>query len=150
MTKRMISAIAWAGLLAGTLDILTACGMFSIKTGQDPTIVLRFVASGALGKSAMTGGWSTALLGLFFHFVIAYSWTTLFFIVYPKLPRGNWIVYGLVYGVVVWLVMNLVVLPMSQVQQRPFNLSSAIQGAVVLMLMIGLPVSYLAHKFHNR
>ena len=150
MSKNMISAIAWAGLLAGTLDILAACGNFSIQTGRDPTIVLKFVASGALGPDALAGGWLTALAGLFFHFVIAFSWTTLFFIVYPKLPRGNWIVYGLVYGVVVWLLMNLVVLPMTRIQARPFNWNSAITGAIILMLMIGLPISYLARKYHTR
>ena len=149
MSKSLISAIAWAGLLAGTLDIISACGYFSIRTGQEPVIVLRFVASGVLGPKAMTGGWPTDLLGLFFHFVIALSWTTIFFLIYPKLPTGNWVVYGLTYGVVVWLIMNLVVLPLSRIQPRPFNWSSAIIGAIILMLMIGLPVSYLTRKYYS-
>lgn len=143
-------AILWAGLLSGTLDILAACGLFSIRTGQDPTTVLRFVASGALGAKALTGGWTAALLGLFFHFIIAFSWTILFFLVNPKLPKGNWIIYGLLYGLVVWLVMNLIVLPyLSKITPRPFNWESAITGVIVLMLAIGLPVSYLSHKFYH-
>jgi uncharacterized membrane protein YagU involved in acid resistance len=150
MNKSLISAIAWAGLLAGTLDILAACGNFSIQTGRDPIIVLRFVASGAVGPDAMTGGWPMALLGLLIHFIIAYSWTTLFFLIYPKLPNGSWIVYGLSYGVVVWLMMNLVVLPLTRITQRPFNLSSAAVGVIILMLMIGLPIAYQARKFYAR
>jgi uncharacterized membrane protein YagU involved in acid resistance len=98
----------------------------------------------------MTGGWSTALLGLLFHFVIAFSWTILFFLILPKLPKGNWIVYGLLNGIIVWLVMNLVVLPITRVTMRPFTWDGAVIGATVLMLAIGLPVSYLAHKHHKQ
>lgn len=151
MTRNLLSAILWAGLLAGTLDIIAACGLFSIRTGQDPTIVLRFVASGALGTNAMTGGWTTALLGLLLHFIIAFSWTILYFLIFPKLPKGNWIVYGLVYGIVVWLLMNLIVLPyLSRITPRPLNWEGAITGTIVLMIAIGLPVSYLANKFYKR
>jgi hypothetical protein len=151
MRPNLLSAIAWAGLLAGTLDIIAACGLFSFRTGQDPTVVLRFVASGALGQGAMTGGWSMALAGLLFHFIIAYSWTVLFFLIFPKLPKGSWILYGLFYGVFVWLIMNLLVLPyLSRITPRPFNWNGAITGAIILMLAIGLPVSYLANKFHRR
>jgi hypothetical protein len=151
MTRNLISAIVWAGLLAGTLDIIAACGLFSIRTGQDPTIVLRFVASGALGTKAMTGGWTSALLGLLFHFIIAFSWTILFFLIFPKLPKGSWIVYGLSYGIVVWLLMNLIVIPyLSRITPRPFNWEGAITGAIVLMVAIGLPVSYLSNRFYSR
>jgi hypothetical protein len=148
MKKNLITAIGWAGLLAGTLDILAACANFSIQTGKDPLIVLRFVASGAIGPDAMTGGWSMNLLGLLFHFVIAYSWTALFFLLYPKLPKGSWIVYGLAYGLGVWLLMNLLVLPMTKIPSRPFNLSSTITGVIILQLMIGLPIAYRARKFY--
>jgi uncharacterized membrane protein YagU involved in acid resistance len=151
MTRNLISAILWAGLLAGTLDIIAACGLFSIRTGQDPTIVLRYVASGALGAKAMAGGWATALLGLLFHYIIAFSWTILFFLISPKLPKGNWIVYGLLYGIVVWLMMNLVIVPhLSTIVQKPFTLGGVVREMIVLMLAIGLPISYLANKFYRR
>jgi uncharacterized membrane protein YagU involved in acid resistance len=150
MKQTLLSAIIWAGLLAGTLDIIAACGLFSIRTGQDPIIVLRFVASGALGVKAMTGGWTSALMGLLFHYIIAFSWTTLFFLVFPKLPNGSWILYGLLYGIVVWLIMNLAVLPLTRITPRPFSWNGAITGTIVLMVAIGLPISYLANKFYGR
>jgi uncharacterized membrane protein YagU involved in acid resistance len=150
MTRTLLSAIAWAGLLAGTLDIIAACGLFSIRTGQDPIIVLRYIASGALGAKAMTGGWTTALLGLLFHFIIAYSWTTIYFLALEKLPRGDWIFYGIAYGLIIWIVMNRVVLPLSRVTIPPFRWNGALTGVTVLVLAIGLPVSYLANKFHRR
>lgn len=151
MNRNLLSAILWAGLLAGTLDIVAACGLFSIRTGQDPTIVLRYVASGALGASAMTGGSTAAFLGLLFHYFIAFSWTILFFLITPKLPKGNWIAYGLLYGIVVWLLMNLIVVPyLSTIIQKPFPLSTIAREMIVLMLAIGLPISYLAHRYYRK
>ena len=150
MKKGITTAIIQAGLLAGTLDIVAACTMFRIRSGRDPMIVLRFVASGALGPEAMTGGWGTNLLGLLFHFIIAFSWTTLFFLVYPKLPKINWVMSGLVYGIIVWLGMNLIVLPLTRITQRPFDLNQAIIGTIILMLAIGLPVSYLSRRHYSK
>jgi uncharacterized membrane protein YagU involved in acid resistance len=98
----------------------------------------------------MTGNWTIALLGLLIHFLIAFTWTIFFFIVQPKLPKGNWIIYGLLYGIIVWIAMNIVVLPMTRVTMRPFTWSGMVTGMIVLMLAIGLPVSYHAHKFYKR
>ena len=44
-----------AAILVGTLDITAACIQYFIKTGKNPTGVLRFVASGAFGTDAFTG-----------------------------------------------------------------------------------------------
>lgn len=150
MKNNISTAIIKAGLLAGTLDITAACTMFWIRTGRDPLIVLKFVASGALGPDALTGGWGINLLGLFFHFIIAFSWTIFLFIIFAKIPKMNWIVLGLSYGVVVWLIMNLLVLPMTRITPRPFVLSQAIIGTVILMVAIGLPISYFANKHYSK
>ena len=150
MNKKLILAIGWAGLLAGTLDILAACGLFVFQTGIDPTIILRYIASGVFGLDALTGGWKMNVLGGLFHFVIAYGWTILFFLIYTKLPKGSWILHGLIYGFIVWLLMNQVVVPLSKIPQRPFNWNSATSGAIIIMLMIGLPISYHARKYYAR
>jgi hypothetical protein len=70
---------------------------------------------------------------------------------YPKVAilQKNKYVVGLAYGVVVWLVMNLLVLPMSQIVQREFNWAGAIRGTLILMFMIGLPISILANRFYK-
>jgi len=149
-STKLLTAIAWAGLLAGSLDIIAACSLFSIQSGRDPSIVLRFIASGAVGLRALTGGWTMSLLGLFFHFVIAYCWTTLFFLVYPLLPKLNWIVSGVAFGIIIWLIMNFAVLPLTKVMQRPFDLKQALTGTTILILMVGLPVSFLSARFYSK
>lgn len=149
MKNSIVGSIIKAGLIAGSLDIIAACSMFYFRTGRDPMIVLKFVASGLLGQDAMSGGWGTNVSGLLIHFSIAFGWTILFFVGYPKLPKMNWVIAGLLYGIVVWLCMNLIVLPMTRVAQRPFDLNNAITGTIVLMLAIGLPVSYFASKYYS-
>jgi hypothetical protein len=143
-----IKPILIIGLIAGTLDIIAALilakGNF-MGMGQ-------FIASGALGRDvAFGGGIWTCLLGYFFHYLIATTWATIFFLLYPKMKllQKNKFVVGLLYGVAVWIIMNRVVLPLSQIPQRPFNLNGMLIGMSVLMVMIGLPVSILTHRYYS-
>jgi hypothetical protein len=53
------------------------------------------------------------------------------------------------YGIVVWFVMNMIVLPLSNVRQGPFNLFQAIVGAVILMFCIGLPIAMIVGRSHE-
>src|SRR3954466_2674605 len=109
------AAVLRAGLLVGCLDITSALIHFFVRTGRDPLIVLKYISSAILGKSAFTGGAAVVLLGLLFHFVIAFTFTLLFFILYPKLGgfTRNRLLTGILYGLFIWTVMNLLVVPMT-------------------------------------
>jgi hypothetical protein len=147
--KSYLKAIMVAGLVAGTLDGLAAALLYVIRTGKDPLNVFRFIASGVFGIEAFTGGVPMALWGIFFHFVIATGWALLFFSVYTRLALlgKNKFISGVGYGVFVWLMMNLVVVPLSKVQTLPMTLNGVLTGMVVLMLCIGLPIAFLAGRF---
>ncbi len=67
-----------SGLLVGTLDILSAFVDFFIATGKSPVIVLKFIASGICGKTAMTGATCMAVIGLLLHYLIAFAFTVIF------------------------------------------------------------------------
>jgi uncharacterized membrane protein YagU involved in acid resistance len=150
ITSGLIPAILLTGLLAGTLDILAAFTHAFVANETTPIRVLQFIASKAVGPDAFSGGLPMAMLGLFFHYIIAFSWTTLFFLLYPRLKflSGNKIMVGLGYGVFVWLMMNLVVLPIVNGAFQPFQLQSVI-GMAILMLCIGLPISWMASKYYS-
>jgi hypothetical protein len=139
------------GLIAGTLDGLAAAISYYIQTGKDPLNVYRFVASGVLGTDAFSGGASIAVVGILFHYIIAFSWTILFFTVASRLNflLKNWIVSGILYGIFVWIAMNFVVVPLSLVPMKsgPQEWSDILKGAVILVLCIGLPISYFARKY---
>lgn len=144
--------IVKSGLLTGTLDGLAAVLMYSIPSGKDPMNVFRFIASGVFGNDAFAGGIPMALSGLFFHYIIATGWSGLFFIAYPRVPflSMNKILAGIIYGVFVWLVMNLVVIPLSIVPMAGSReVLDIIKGIVVLIFCIGLPLSWRVSKHYK-
>lgn len=152
MKQSITKAILLAGFVAGLLDITAAIISFYLNRHTGPVKMFQYIASAVLGKDAYDGGMATAALGLLFHFLVAYSFTIIFFLLYPKLNlySKNMIVVGLAYGIVVWLVMNLVVVPLSNANAAPFKLKGVIIGALILMFCIGLPVSIFAHRFYAR
>jgi len=150
--KSLFIAILMTGLLAGSLDALSATVNFWVHGQKDSARIWRFVASAALGPSVRTGGMGIVLLGLFFHYLVALSFTTFYFLLYPKMPvlAKNKIVSGLLYGIFVWIVMNLVVVPLSYIGKFPSTLESVITNILILMVMIGLPVAWGAARYYGR
>ena len=138
--------ITW--LIVGTLDLSTAI----IVSGATPENVLRYIASGAFGPEAFQGGTFMMFNGLLFHYFIAFFWTLLFFLLYPRIGflRSNKYVVGLLYGIFVWACMNLLVVPLSNIPYRPLQLKSILINSAILMVMIGLPISLMANRFYNR
>lgn len=137
-------SILKAGLLAGLLDILAAFVSFYIKTGKNPVIILKFIASGVFGNAAFSGGPEMAVLGLLFHFMIALVFAAIFFIlvarILPESPAK--LSTGILYGLFIWLVMNLIIVPLSAAPKQSFHLPDAILNAAILMVCVGLPISY--------
>ena len=141
--------IILTGLLAGTLDAIAAI----VVSQASPAAVFKFIASGAFGAGkAFSGGDVMIFWGVIFHYFIAFSWTALFFFMYPALPwmTKNKYITGFLYGIFVWIMMNRVVIPLSEIPQRPFNLKGALTGMSILMVAIGLPISILTQRYYLR
>ena len=149
--KNLIKAILIAGLIIGVLDGLAAIISSYVQREVTPDRVFRYVASGVFGKDAFTGGTPMALLGLFFHFVVATGWTTLFFLAYPRLKFLSWNKYiiGIVYGVFVLFAMNLIVIPLSNVP-NPNTGSVHLPQLFIHMFIVGLPISLLANRYYSK
>jgi uncharacterized membrane protein YagU involved in acid resistance len=133
------------------LDIAAAF-LLALSNGRDPIRVLEFIASGVFGLAAFSEGWYYPTLGVLFHYVISMIWSVAFFLVFEKIRsiRKKRILMGILMGCFVWVVMNQVVLPLSNTPPIPFNLKSAITGAAVLIGAIGLPISFLAARFFRQ
>lgn len=147
--SRLIRAIVTAWLIAGTIDIGIAVTYYPLTAGVTPVGILQGIASGLLGPSALHGGAATAALGLACHYTIALIWTLFFFLVYPRLRMGSWnrALTAVLYGTFVSLVMRFVVLPLSDVRHRPFDLRFFIIATVILMFSIGLPLSIVGGRY---
>lgn len=145
---KLAAIILITGLVAGTLDILAA---IFILAGGDAARVFRFIASGAFGKAAFDGGSEMIALGVFFHYLIAFSWTVLYFLIYPRIAffrRSRWLS-AIVYGAVVWTVMNLFVVPSSQIGFRGVNLWNWIENWLILIVCIAVPITISAQRFYR-
>lgn len=151
--RNPLRTILSAGLLAGTLDITAAFINAFVSYGSNPVRVLQYIASGVFGReSAFSGGALMAFWGCTFHFTIAFAWTVLLFIMYPKIPllSKNKIITGMLYGLCIWLVMNLIVLPLTNVPKPTFPTTQVIVGIVILMVMVGFPISLIVSKYYAR
>jgi len=79
------------------------------------------------------------LIGVFIHFCIAFGWTIAFFFTVSRIKglAEHKLLTGIVYGMIVWLVMNRIIVPLSRIPDRPFNLVNAIVGLGILIIAIG-------------
>jgi hypothetical protein len=150
-SRSALKALLWAWLLAGTLDLGAALIYYAHASRVQAIRLLQGIASGVLGDKAFASGPATAILGLGLHYSIALIWTVAFFVFVRRLkkPLPNRFVIGMAYGVVVWMVMNLIVVPLSNVRHAPLQLSQSIVGAVILMFCIGLPISMIVGRLHE-
>jgi hypothetical protein len=145
--KSLIKPIIIAGLTAGTLDAIGAIVVYN----ANPFRMFQHIASGAIGhEQAFSGEWATALLGAGIHFFIAFCWTIIFFLIFPSIQkfRINRFILGILYGAVVWVIMNMIVLPLSQIAGGPLALKQVLIGMSILMVMIGIPISLFAHRYY--
>lgn len=142
-------AILFGGLLAGIFDIAAAFVIFG-RRGATPLEVLQSVATGLLGRDAYTGGWRTGLLGGALHFLIATGAAAVFVAASRALGilMQRPVISGLLYGIAVYLFMNLVVLPLSAVRRRPFALDITL--IIVHMLCVGLPIALVTSRYTRR
>jgi hypothetical protein len=145
--RAAVRTIAITGLIVGVMDI-TSAFIIAISRGSTVTRLLQFVASGLIGAKAFQGGTATAALGLGLHFVIAFSLVAVFYAVSRRLAflRRQAVISGLIYGLIVFAVMNLVVLPLSAAKPR-HTLSGDLIQIGIHLFVIGLPTALLIRRF---
>ncbi|MGH9769241.1 MAG: hypothetical protein ACREAB_17580 [Blastocatellia bacterium] len=144
---RAFNAILYGGLAVGVLDGLAAAILSSLRGGS-PDRVFQYVASGLIGRGSFQGGWATALLGVALHFLIAFIWATIYYGASLKLPEliRRPAIWGPIYGVVVYFAMQIVVVPLSAIQKAPFSFGAPLQGIIVHIICVGLPIALFAWR----
>jgi uncharacterized membrane protein YagU involved in acid resistance len=148
-TLAIFKTILWIGLVAGTLDIAENL-VFSQVRGVTPWRVFQYIASGLIGRQAFQSGWASVLLGIALHYIIALIWTAVFYVIARKftIVMRRPVLSGLLYGGVVYLIINFIVVPLSGVAHplRPITLVSRINAVLALLICIGLPISLLTRR----
>jgi hypothetical protein len=139
-----LRATLYGGLIAATIDI----GSAVLISGHSARHILQTIAGGVLGKETFTRGLSSALLGLglqeLMGLIIAAIYVTA--IGFAPAWRPRWIVAGLVYGVVIFLVMNYVVLRLCAWHVVPhFSMAKLLEN-LAAMLLFGLIIAFFAAR----
>lgn len=137
-SSRPARAILVAGLSCGILDV-TAAFVFYGR----PLRLLQGIAYGLLGPQAFYGGWLTGSLGAACHFCVAFSASAVFYLASRKVQFliRRPIPAGIAYGIVVYIMMQVVVIPLSRIGWLPFSLSGTAIGVVIHVVCVGLPIS---------
>jgi uncharacterized membrane protein YagU involved in acid resistance len=145
--RSLLLTILWAGFVVGYLDITAAIFDFMWRNQQSsPVVIFKYISSAAFGKEKAFSDPSMVMFGILFHFLIAYCFTILFMLIYPSLPflSKNRLLTGVLYGIFVWSLMNLVIVPLSSIGRFPeWNIRAVVQ-ALILIGAIGVPLSYIA------
>jgi hypothetical protein len=148
---KLFRQILLTTFIAGTLDIAAACINAGLLNGTTPDIVLKYIASGVWGSSAMKGGAGMIAAGLLFHYFICFCCTAVFFLLYPhiKLLHKTIFLNALLIGIIAWLVTTQLAIPMSKITTPQFNAIAAVRAIVILIVCIGLPVSYASKTYYQ-
>ena len=136
-----------AGTLAvGTLDILDALTFFGIRNHVAPVRIFQSIAAGVLGRASFNGGLKTAILGGVLHYFIAFCVVLVYYAASRALRvlRQRPVVCGALYGIGVYLVMNLVVLPLSNAGPQRFVPAVVANGLLIHIFGVGLPSAFAA------
>ena len=141
------------GLLIGVLHIIVQLWIVNSLILKLPFIGgVQYIASGVIGESAFEGGLTTFFLGLVLEFFMIIIIAGIFIFSVDRIPllRRNVIVASLLYGFGVFIVMNLVVVPLSAapVQPQP-PMAFIIEIMVEHMLVVGLPLGILVKRNTN-
>ena len=142
---RPLQAVALGTLAVGILDITFAivrAGMNGVPAAR----VMQSIAAGLLGKASYQGGAATVLLGTLLHFFIAGMVVLVYFLASRRVRAlaEQPVLYGALYGLVVFAVMNFVVIPLSALAPGPRTLARMVPGILVHLLGVGLPAAFAA------
>jgi len=153
-----LKPILYAAVLVGVLDITAACINLGVAYGFGPLRVLKGVAGGLLGRSAIEGGFATAALGLAMHFTMALTVTTIFYALSRRLPLPQklWgvVAVGLLYGAAVFTVNNFATAPfLSWVRSLYLHTPILFRPPmgwwqlIIHLFCVGLPIALVMHRY---
>ncbi|SHN37558.1 hypothetical protein [Mucilaginibacter sp. OK098] len=134
---------------AGSLDALAAIFILSHGNAQS---IFKFIASGIYGKDAFTGGAGMVQLGIVLHYFIAFCVTIFYFVIfkYVAIFHKSVFVSTIIYGLFIYIIMNIVVLSLSNVNIPPRTAISVIRNSIILIVCIAFPIVCFNRVYNSK
>ena len=142
---------ALIGLLDGAFVIALYAGVLKVAT---VTQVLQSIAAAFLGGAAYRGGIASAALGIGTHVCVAFGWTLAYAILWTagaplrELTRSTAgvLVVGTVFGCCVWLIMDLLLVPLTRARATPPASSVFFVMLAWHALGVGWPIAIMLRR----
>jgi len=145
----LLRSIVLGGMFIFIIQIIHQWIVVTLIQKTPFILIWQYIASGLLGDAAFAGGMATALLGVFFHLIISFAVAAVFILAANRIPllRRNVIVGSLLYGFGVFIVMNMIVTPLSATPPIPApTLPWLIEAIIEHILAIGLPLGIVVQR----
>jgi uncharacterized membrane protein (UPF0136 family) len=139
--------IGVATAIAGTLDILAAIGLTLYYGKRSVEAMLAGVGSGPFRAAAHMGTVGAAI-GLAVHYVLMAIMVTVFVLASNQLPalKRQPILWGVLYGLATYVVMNLIVVPWRFGTPLPPATASIVTQLFCHIVLVGIPIALIARK----
>jgi uncharacterized membrane protein YagU involved in acid resistance len=146
--RTLINVSLLAGLVAAVVEMIFVLPI-QYRLGASPGLVFQSIASGALGRKAFDEGALAISLGICVHVLISLVSAAVF-----ALTAMRWrillrrpVVSGMLYGVLVYLVMSFVVIPLSAIGLSiPKSFGLFFMSFSVHIFAFGLPISLVCAR----
>ena len=141
-TSSQVRSSIIAGLVIAIVNGLDQT-LFAVVTQHvTPVTVFQYFASALLGLAAFGGGYTTALLGLLIHLVIAFVVAGVFILAASRSAflRHTVFLSALIYGAGVNVISGLV-LPFTAAPKLSVTAPAVVHGLIADALFIGLPLA---------
>ena len=142
--------IVVATLVCGTLDILLAV-ILTLMRGKEPAGMLRFVASGPFPQATEWGA-SGSVLGLAVHYGLMAIMVAVFVIAARSIPAltAQPLLWGLVYGLITYVAMNLIVVPLRFPAAWPPKALAVGTQLFAHVVLVGWPLAFITRHYLRR
>jgi hypothetical protein len=142
-----------AGLSAAVVEMVFVLPFRYWLVGATPTLVFQFIASGALGKRAFQEGSYSVLLGIGVHILISLVTAAVFAIAALRWDwlRRHVVLSGSACGIVAFLVMSFIVLPLSAIGLAlPRSPALFATSLAIHMFAFGVPIAVVCARLIER
>ncbi|HET9708424.1 MAG TPA: hypothetical protein VFP39_08980 [Gemmatimonadales bacterium] len=152
MTTSPRRAVATGALAVAVLDMLDCIVVYGLLRGVTVTQCFQGVASGVLGRDSFQGGWPTVLLGGVLHLFNASVIVTVYALASQRvaLLTRRPVLSAILYGCLVFLVMNFVVVPLSAARVMRITLVNLVNGFLGHIISVGLPCLWVIRASRPR
>jgi len=144
----------WRRMVAATLTVAVADAAFAfiayvlVAGRYNFETLLQYIASGVTGDAAFASGWAGvgyAALGFGIHLALSAAFVVVYALVIAPLVRTPIVAsaVGLLYGALIWMFMNAVVLPLGRSTREQFFNGYYTAFLIDHAVLVGLPIALI-------